>query len=58
MLVTKYLYEEFKQYHYFSLKPLPPIDLPEDPQSTDILTVQQALETAYQAEIVAQQHRA
>lgn len=59
MLVTKYLHEEFKQYHYFSLKPLPPIVklLPEDPQSTDILTVQQALETEYQAEIVAQKAR-
>ena len=55
MLVTKYLYEEFKQYHYFSLAPAPPIALPEDPQSTDILQLQQALEVSYQKEIEAQQ---
>ena len=55
MLVTKYLYEEFKQYHYFSLAPAPPIALPEDLQSTDILQLQQALEVSYQKEIEAQQ---
>jgi len=54
MLVTKYLYEEFKQFHYFSLAPSPPISLPEDPQSTDILKLQQALEGAYTAEISRQ----
>lgn len=54
MLVTKYLYEEFKQYHYFSLAPAPPIALPEDPQSTDILQLQQSLEVAYTQEISKQ----
>jgi hypothetical protein len=58
MLVTKYLYEEFKQFRYFSLAPSLPITLPEDPQSTDILELQQVLELAYQQEIVKQQHHA
>lgn len=57
MLVTKYLYDEFKQYQYFSLSTLPPIALPDNPQSRDFLKVQQALEQDYQVEIVNHKFR-
>ena len=59
MLVTKYLYEEFKQYHYFSLEPIDKstIVLPDNPQSTDLLKMQQDLDIRYAAEIRKQKNR-
>ena len=47
MLVTKYLYDDWKQFGYFTLAPSLPIMLPEDPQSTDILKLQQTLEQVH-----------
>merc|ERR1712113_10657 len=52
-LVLKYLYEVAKQFHFFSLRPMPRAALaalPDDPQSTDILVVENALLADYQAE--------
>ena len=36
ILVTKFLFEEWKQFQYFSLGSAPPLTLPDDPQSADI----------------------
>ena len=54
MLIIKYLYEEVKQYQYFSLTTLRQIKLPENPQSTDILEVLQFVQDKYLAEITQQ----
>jgi len=55
MLIIKYLYEEVKQYQYFSLTTLqPPIKLIENPQMEDILGEQQRLEGAYLSEMAKQ----
>ena len=47
MLVSKYIYKEFKQYHYLSLEPIEPIVLPNNTQSTDINKAQQKLDQHY-----------
>jgi hypothetical protein len=57
MLVVKYLYEEWKQFRYFSLTDLAPPNVPENPQSSDILLIQQSLESKYENEIKRQQQR-
>jgi len=55
MLIIKYLYEEVKQYQYFSLTTLqPPIKLIENPQMEDILGEQQRIEKVYTDEIAKQ----
>ena len=50
----RYLYEEWKQYKFFSLTSPPALAVPDDPTSEDILALQQTLETAYTSEIAKQ----
>jgi len=50
-LVLQYLFEEWKQFNYLSLGKAPALDVPENPTSTDILTLQVALDAAIEAEI-------
>ena len=54
MLVTKYLFNEGKQFQVFSPTSMLSIALPDNPQSTDILEVQQDLDVKYLAEIMQQ----
>ena len=53
MLVLKYLYEEWKQFRYLVLDDsiVPAFDIPMNPQSTDILKIQQDIDLAYTNEI-------
>jgi len=54
-LVLKYMYEEWKQFHVYSLKPLEPLTgLPADPTSANLLEKQAYIESQYEAEIERQ----
>ena len=53
-LVLKYMFEEWKQFHFFTLKPLEPLSVPPDPDSTWLLEQQKDIEDKYQDEIEAQ----
>ena len=54
-LVLKYIYDEWKQLHFYSLAPLSSLTgLPDLPSSTDLLKKQKSIEDAYQAEIERQ----
>ena len=54
-LVLKYIYDEWKQFHFYSLAPLSSLTgLPDLPSSTDLLKKQKSIEDAYQAEIERQ----
>jgi len=56
-LVLKYMYEEWKQYHFYSLMPLAPLTgLPAAPTSADLLEKQTRIEANYEAEIERQAH--